>query len=437
MVNFTRRQVLAGGAAAVASTAMTPSAFGQVPRDQKIRLASIFPARTGLSTVRTSINDYPGEAARMGVQLAEALIGEQAEKAGYPFEILHANAPVGAAAGRAAQRLVETGRVAAFIGGVGDGHAEAIGPIAEAAGIPFFNIGNSTDALRRTCGRFTFHVEASAAMYLDVMAQWAESQKLRRYFVVYEDTEGGRALHTRMVKALQRHAPGGQVVASAAVKQEQAVYYNEFNLAERENVDLILLLIGSVDQIAFLAQEENSGLEIPSLVYPDLIGQTRDYIATARSLAPVNNPRTRVALWEASLETNNAGEYNQRFGARFSEVPDPTSWAAYATTRMVLQAVQATGTTDGRALVDYFENPASTFDIAKGPGVSFRRWDHQLRQPLYLVNIDQEVEWVRTDFSTWVALGTVAAEVPGGPAANAVERLDRIGDAAADATCRW
>ena len=103
-----------------------------------------------------------------------------------------------------------------------------------------------------------------------------------------------------------------------------------------------------------------------------------------------------------------------------------------------IESALATGSVAADPLVKYLENPATTFDIGKGPGVGFRPWDHQLRQPLYTLSIDQEIEWVRIDYQTWVGLGKDAKQLPA-PAANAaaaVAALDRVGDLAADSGCR-
>ena len=132
---------------------------------------------------------------------------------------------------------------------------------------------------------------------------------------------------------------------------------------------------------------------------------------------------------------NGAEDFNERFHSRFSEPADPTAWTAYAAVRMIVQSVLKTGTQDPMALIRYLEAPTTTFEVNKGANVSFRPWDHQLRQPVFTVKIDQDIEWVRTDYTTWVGLGAVEKMVPAAGAS--VADLDRIGDTAADTTCRW
>ncbi len=452
MRRTTRRELLTlGGAAAL--TAMIPAAHGQTLEQLRqrgvlgggaearpLRIGVIAPAKTGLSTVATSINDYVGEAARMGAVLGEALVGEQISVAGMKLELLHANVPIPTAAERAVRRMVETGNLCALIGGIGDGQAATIAKICESASLPFFNVGESADATRGAgCGRYTFHIEASAAMFLDAMASMGAAQNRRRWFILHENSDNGRALQARAIKAIAKHGAGGQVVGTAAVEREAPVYYNEFNQVQRANADIIMLLTYSVDQIAILAQLENSTLQTPVITFPDPISQTRDYLATVRELAPKYNPRTRVSTWESTLTEHGAKAFNETYMQRWAEPVDPTGWASFASMKMIFQAVEATQSTAGPDLVRYFERQDVTFDIGKGPGVNFRPWDHQLRQPLYAVDIDQNSEWIRIDWTTWVALGKAKGEVqPGASTAgqNLTQRLDLFGDGPTDTTCR-
>lgn len=97
---------------------------------------------------------------------------------------------------------------------------------------------------------------------------------------------------------------------------------------------------------------------------------------------------------------------------------------------------QAIGTLDGPAVVDYLESPEAVFDVLKGPGTSFRPWDHQLRQPIHVVRVDQDVEWIRADVSSRIAIGAfdhaLPAAVEGG---DIIATLDQLGDGADDMAC--
>ncbi|MGV8838665.1 MAG: ABC transporter substrate-binding protein [Bauldia sp.] len=436
MFKLSRRQLLAAGGAA-ASAGLLPFA-ARAQTTQRIHLGTVFPAATGLSTVRTSINDYPGTGGRNGAIIAESIIGEAANAAGHAFDVLLASSPSPESALRATERLIEAQGVVAIIGGVGAGQAEVISDVCEAARIPFFNVGNPNDALRGdSCRRYTFHIEPSAAMYLDAIATWGASQGYRRWFVVHENNPEGERLAQRAVAAIERHGAGGEVAAAAGVDIEQPVYVNEANAIGRAEADVLLLLVNPIDQIAFLNQIETFGFgDLPALTFPDAISQTRDYIASARLYAQINNPRYRFAAWDTTLTENGAAAFNQTYVNRWSEPTDPTGWASYHAVKILYETIVAVDSTDPDAIVDYLESPEAVFDVLKGPGVSFRPWDHQLRQPIEVIRVDQEAQWVRAEVQTRIAIAQAETELPAAVAGDdVVARLDTFGDGPGGAVC--
>lgn len=434
----TRRRLLAAGGA-LASAGLVHLARAQAPGGQQLRVGTVFPARTGInSTVATSVNDYVGQAARMGAILADRQIAEQAE-AGPGIHILLANTPTAEAAQRAAQRLIAMNGVHALVGGIGDGQAEILSAAAEEARIPFLNIGSPRDALRHgSCGQYTFHVAASAAMYLDTMVAWSASENHRRWFVVHEDSEDGWDLQQRASVTIARHGAGGELVGSAATVTDQLIYGREMNAVRDSGADMILLLLDPDDQLVFLGQQESYRLDVPAAVFPSAVSQTRDYIAAARPRSGTHNPDYRFALWEATLESNGADAFNESFMSRWGEVTDPAAWASYQSIKILFGAALGAGSMEGTALIQYLESAEAVFDVSKGPGTSFRTWDHQLRQPLYLVRVNQEAAWTRLSLSSRVEIAEIAAELPnlGPQATNPAERLDQFGDGPDDSACR-
>ena len=276
-------------------------------------------------------------------------------------------------------------------------------------------------------------------MYLDAIVMWGASQNsYRRWFVVYLDTDEGLALRQRAARAIAKYGEGGEIVGSAAVQVDQAMYLGELQDARRAGADAIMLLLNATDSIVYTGQQQDLGVDIPVLMLPDEISQTRDYIAASRFLSPDHNPRFRLATWETTFKDDGAEAFNLRYEARWSEPVDPTAWAAYHAVKILFEAVAATGTLDGMALVEYLESPGAVFDVLKGPGVSFRPWDHQLRQPIHVVGVDQEAPWQRTVLSTRIGIAAFVAELP--PPAlgmDQVERLDLLGDGAAESSCRF
>jgi hypothetical protein len=92
-----------------------------------------------------------------------------------------------------------------------------------------------------------------------------------------------------------------------------------------------------------------------------------------------------VALWGSTLERFGASQINQRFRDKYHMEMDGSAWAGWAAVKIVAEAAMRARSTAPAKLVGYLESPTTAFDGHKGWPLTFRRADHQLRQPLYAV----------------------------------------------------
>ena len=132
-----------------------------------------------------------------------------------------------------------------------------------------------------------------------------------------------------------------------------------------------------------------------------------------------------VRLWDASLERYGAGQLNPRFHDRFATAMDSEAWAGWVAVKIAAETCFRAKSCSARDLLDGLERPTARFDGHKGRPLSFRRWDHQLRQPLYVVR--------RDDASREII------EVParGSEGVSAAEQLDRLGASEGASSCKW
>jgi hypothetical protein len=131
----------------------------------------------------------------------------------------------------------------------------------------------------------------------------------------------------------------------------------------------------------------------------------------------------RAAAWDARLERFGADQLNQRFRVRFGEGMDSQGWVGWFAVKVLWESTLRARTTERGALLRYLGSDAAQFDGHKGRPLSFRGWDHQLRQPLYVA-----------------APGAEPAEVPrAAPGSDEPSRdlLDRLGTPQGRSTCRF
>ena len=297
--------------------------------------------------------------------------------------------------GQAGRALARAG-VLAVVGGVGPGGGEALLQAAT-DGTTVLNVGAPDDRLRNEgCERRAFHVMPSVAMYADALTQvLIEQRKLTRWSVTGDGSPRGAEIEAAARRSVARR--GGTVSGDAAA------------------ADVLLLAVDDRGVDAGVARAIAEGRR------PDRIAG----IGEAGIRLPAERAAGLWAVgWHYELERFSARELNGRFRRRWNAPMTETSWAAWAALKLVGEAVVRAGAGDGAALAAFLES-APPFDGHKGEALTFRRWDHQLRQPLYVAGPRK-----REDIGGALGPFAVVADVGG-------KNLDALGTAMADSRCRF
>jgi ABC-type branched-subunit amino acid transport system substrate-binding protein len=299
------------------------------------------------------------------------------------------------AGGQPGRALARAGALA-VVGGAGPGGGEVLLQVA-AEGTPVLNVGAPDDRLRNEgCERKAFHVMPSVSMYADALTQLlVEQRKLTRWGVVGDGSPRGAEIEAAVRRSVARR--GGTVTGDAAA------------------ADILLLAVDDRGVDAGVARAIAEGRR------PDRIAG----IGAAGLRLPADRGAGLWAVgWHHELERFSARELNGRFRRRWNAPMSETSWGAWAAVKLVGEAVVRAGASDGDALVAFMES-APPFDGHKGEALTFRRWDHQLRQPLYVAGPRK-----REDSGGQLGPLAVVADVGG-------KDLDALGTAMADSRCRF
>lgn len=145
----------------------------------------------------------------------------------------------------------------------------------------------------------------------------------------------------------------------------------------------------------------------------------------AAALGNVPTSPAGVMMWHESLERFGAGQLNARFRDRFGAGMNSDAWATWFAVKVVAETALRERTTNPEELVAALERSSARFDGHKGRPLTFRSWDHQLRQPLYIPGGGGEPHEI--------------VEVPGRAAAGetVADQLDRLGATANERRCSW
>jgi ABC-type branched-subunit amino acid transport system substrate-binding protein len=300
------------------------------------------------------------------------------------------------AAAAAARKLAGRGRAVALLGGAGPGVAGALRDAASAESTVFLNVAAQDDVLRQErCARSLFHVIPSVSMSVDALGQWlAGRQRLARWTVVGDGSARAAEIESAARRTLTRY--GGSLVGAGA------------------SADVLLLAVDPEGGREALARARSAGRsEIPAGIGWEL----------PSGLAAEAAWGTWAVGWHPELEQFSGRELNGRFRRRFGLPLTDTSWAAWAAVKLIGESLVRGSATTSDQLTAFLEG-APPFDGHKGAALTFRNWDHQLRQPMYVMapRSRDETRGARGAFA-------VLAQLPGA-------NLDDLGTAAAETRCR-
>lgn len=415
----------------VLGAALSAGAFAQGMLEGEVRIGVILPAGQGGDD---PLADAMARAAAQGAEMADDEFAFNAEMLGIDFAVVTAEASGADAVTAAARTLVEEAGAFGVVGGFDAAEAAALATWSAASGVPYMNVGSSADVLRNEqCQPTMFHVEPSAAMYLDAMAGWYVRSGLRNWYFVRDDTEESGAQLARIQQGLRERHFGAQSVGERVVDVagDAAGLDSLAQDVTRSRADLVVLLLPAAAQLTVLTALEEAGLDLMVTGFPYPEAETRTFYAASREAAPNLGTGHRISSWEATLDAYGARELNARYRQTYGEPMDASAWSVYQGVKILYEAAFFGGTTEAESVLAYLENPQAVFDVWKGIGTTFRPWDGQLRQSLYLAKIDATAEDLFT-------LASLVGELPAiyMPGTDPVERLDQIGQLAAASACQ-
>jgi ABC-type branched-subunit amino acid transport system substrate-binding protein len=362
--------------------------------DQPLRIGYLSgrPAESGLTDLRA------------GVLQAAAEIRRAAQVLGRQVELVQATSET-EDVGVAIERMIDKGVVAI----VGDGEGATMGEMMEETdhqNVLLLNAACSDDALRMTCSRNAFHVQASASVYLDAVLEWLNAHGGLRWFFIVPDSEVGTALGERARASLGNADAPVIPIGIGSVGTGDAV-----EEIAHARPDVVCVALPDSDRAFFLRS---------------LLPRADHTLVTAIPLSdapPVPVPDSLPGnvwwpvIWHPGRARFGATQLNERFQRRWHRPLTAGGWAGWMAVKIIWETVLKAGASRPDRLVRALRNQQTMFDGHKGVPLTFRVSDHQLRQPIYIIRVGQDAP-------------AEAGEVP-----RTSERLERLGDPAGATAC--
>ncbi len=370
-----RRELLKKGAALGAAAAAAQLGFPALVRAQSdtIRVGHLTP-RTGFLG---QLGEYGFKAASLAIEEANASGGVLGRK----LELIAEDSVNPQTAVTKAQKLVERDKVICLIGEINSASGLAIAEQANRYKVPFFNTGCNSDALRgKNCSRFMFHIEGCNTMYTKTIGTWQKAEnkiKGSKFYFLTADYAFGHDLYRVSSKFLTDN--GGINLGNDLVPTNSADYSAYILKIRQARPDFVYICLAGVDQTNFLKQYKEYNLPFP------VTGGTMDTIPFwAAGIDSISG--YWQSLWYHGLNVPGAQAFAKRFSDKYGMPPDNQAWGDYVGVKIVLQTMAENKSTDTVKMVEHLEKGAS-FDIYKARRGSFRAWDHQLLQEMYVVKV--------------------------------------------------
>ncbi|MBI2563247.1 MAG: ABC transporter substrate-binding protein [candidate division NC10 bacterium] len=364
--------------AAAGSAAVAGLGFPAVLRAQQA------PIRVGHLTPRTGFLAPLGEYGVMGARQAVDEINEKGGVLGRKVELITEDSQNPGVAKQKVIKLIEKDKVDVLIGEISSASGLAISEEAQRYKIVYVNTGFNTDEARGArCQRYMFHVEGANTMYTKTIGRWLiRERKISRWYFLTADYAFGHDLYRVSARFLKEH--GGTNLGNEMIPTNTPDYSGYILKLKAIKPDIVYLNLAGVDQTTFLKQYRDAGSPF------ELAGGVMDtqpfWAAGIDALSG-----HWQSLWFHELKEKGSPEFTAAFRKRYGKPPENQAWGDYIGTRILLQAMQAAKSTKSADLVRYLEGGAS-FDILKGRPGTFRAWDHQLLQTMYVVKVKDKAK---------------------------------------------
>jgi len=229
------------------------------------------------------------------------------------------------------------------------------------------NVGAADDRLRgQDCRANLFHVAPSRSMLTDALAQYLAFRRWPKIFLIV----GPKPSDGLYAEAMRRSAKkfGLSIVA------DQLWTFGALARARSDSItqsDALVFTRGTDYDIMVVADEAaDFGDYISYRTWdPKLVAGTQGLIA---------------ASWHRAQDAWGSAQLQSRFFKEAKRTMRPADYQAWTAIRAVGEAVTRTRSADTKAVAGYLDGPKLQLAAFKGTPVSFRPWDHQLRQPILI-----------------------------------------------------
>jgi branched-chain amino acid transport system substrate-binding protein len=294
--------------------------------------------------------------------------------------------------------MIQQDKVDFLLGTVSSAVALAVMDVAERYQKIFFNTGSNSDEIRGAkCNYYTFCTEASNTQYVKAIGRYlVKNKNYKTFYILTSDYAFGHDL-TRVTRRLLNEL-GGKEIGHDLVPTGTADYSSFLLKVRNAKPEVIFCNVAGSDQTTFLKQYTEFGLKI------DVAGGVTDTILmwnTGKDTAQ----GVWTVIWWGDLDNPWTKNFTAKYRQKYGQPPENQAWGDYTSIKVLAEAIKMAGTTESKKVAEALEKVK--FDGGKGRELYYRAYDHQLMQPMYVVDIKKTGNKDKWD------IFNVVGEVPG------------------------
>ncbi len=250
------------------------------------------------------------------------------------------------------------------------GQILALADAAQAKGIIVFNVGATDDRLREEdCRANVFHTAPTRSMLADGLAQYLIWKQWRRWALIYGSHERDRLFADALRRAAERF--GGEIVAEKEFADTGTARRTDSGVVQIQR-QMPVFTQGLAEHDVLLVADES---EVFGTYVPFRTWQPRPVAGTA-GLMP--------SAWHPASEQWGGTQIQNRFlkatGRRMLS-KDMSAWTA---ARIIGEAATRTRSADPTEIAGFIRSEDFSIAAFKGQKLTFRQWNWQLRQPVFI-----------------------------------------------------
>lgn len=246
----------------------------------------------------------------------------------------------------------------------------SIADLARDKGVLLFNVGNTDDSLREEdCRPNVFHIAPTRTMLADALAQYLIWKQWPRWVLIYGSHEKDRLYADALRRAATRF--GGKILAEKEFKDTGTARRTDTGVIQiQQQIPVFTQDLPDHDVTLVADESEVFGTYIPYRTWLPRV------VAGTAGLVP--------SSWHPASEQWAGMQIQDRFFKQSNRNMLSRDMSAWTAVRVVGEAATRTNSGDQAKINDYLHSDKFSVAAFKGQKLTFRPWNLQLRQPIFL-----------------------------------------------------